>query len=30
MEDATKDIDLSILINNVGLGYTEEFAKDSV
>ena len=30
MEDATKDIDLSILINNVGFGFTEEFATDSV
>ena len=30
MEEVTKDIDLSIVINNVGYGYLEDFANDSI
>ena len=29
-EKETKDIDISILINNVGFGYFENFEKDAI
>ena len=29
LENETKDIDISILINNVGFGYIEDFVNDA-
>ena len=29
LQDATKDIDVAILINNVGFGYIENFSSDT-